>query len=124
MPWVIDVITHRDDPPGVPQLTYGRLVGMNEDLPTGARVGDRFGPVTAADRAGDLWQVPVAVVTSVGGPLAVAATVGPFRRFPDPAQPSVLASVPPVPVAASLLTLFERRPLRPRRQRIWSPSPN
>lgn len=109
MAWVIDVVTHRDGPPGVPQLTYGRLVGLPGDLPPGLRVGDRFGPVAAADRNGELWHVSVAVVVGVTGPRAGAATVGPFRR----------ASGLPI------LTLAEpdRRPRRVRR-RPWVPSPN
>src|SRR5437763_14965511 len=111
MPWVIDVVTHRDDPPGIPQLTYGRLVGLADDLPAGLRVGDRFGPVAAADRDGELWHVPVAVVTGVAGPLAAAATVGPFRRFPDPADPPALVPRPAVPAVAPVL-----RPIEPARR--------
>jgi hypothetical protein len=126
MPWVIDVITHRDDPPGVPQLTYGRLVGLADDLPAGRAVGDRFGPITAADRNGDLWHIPVAVVTGVAGPLAAAATVGPFRRFPDPTDPPVLARGPAVPTVTPVLRPIgiDRLTLRPRVLRPWCPSPN
>jgi hypothetical protein len=123
MPWVIDVITHRDNPPGVPQLTYARLVGLADDLPPGGQVGDRFGPITAADRNGDLWQVPVAVVTGVAGPLAAAATVGPFRRFPDPTDPPVQARGPALPVVTPVLTLVAPARLA-RWQQPWSPSPN
>jgi hypothetical protein len=126
MPWVIEVITHRDNPPGAPQLTYGRLVGLADDLPPDGRVGERFGPITAADRHGDLWQVPVAVVTGVAGPLAAAATVGPFRRFPDPTDSPVLGRWPSMPAVTPVLALIEpgRGLLRARRQRPWCPSPN
>ena len=126
MPWVIDVITHRDNPPGAPQLTYGRLVGLADDLPPGGRVGDRFGPITAADRNGDLWQVPVAVVTGVAGPLAAAATVGPFHRFPDPTDSPVLARWPSVPTGTPVLALIDtdRRVRSGRCHGPWSPSPN
>lgn len=115
MPWVIDVITHRDDPPGAPQLTFARLVGLAEDLPVGLGVGDRFGPVTAADRDGETWHVPVAVITSVNGPLASAATVGPFRRddpVPVLSGPAAVPDVSPIPTA--------RWP----RVRAWTPSAN
>lgn len=114
MPWVIDVITHRNDPPGAPQLTIARLVGLAEDLPAGLGVGDRFGPVTAADRDGELWHVPVAVVTHLAGPLASAATVGPFRRE----DPVPVASGPAVPDVSPIPTA--RWP----RVRAWVPSPN
>jgi len=117
MPWVIDVIAHRDDPAGVPHLTYGRLVGLADDLPPGLRVGDRFGPVAAADGDGELWHVPVAVVTGVGGPLATAATVGPFRRVAEPSTPA--------PAVTSVLILAEpeRRP-RLLSRKPWAPSAN
>jgi hypothetical protein len=112
MPWVIDVITHRDDPPSAPQLTFARLVGLIEDLPAGLRVGDRFGPLTAADRDGEQWHVPLAVVTGITGPLASAASVGPFRRAPVPGAPVA-------PAAKS-----GRWPPLTRRDRAWVPSLN